>query len=403
MDTTVLLIFIFVYTGMILGRIPGLALDRTGVALLGAIALIAFDRVTPEDAIASIDVPTMALLFGLMVVSAQFRLGGAYTKIVRRLTAAKLSPPLLLGGLILVSGVLSAVLAHDIFVLAMTPILIEACARKGLEPLPYLLGLAASANVGSAATLIGNPQLMLIGQTLHLSFSHYLWQAGIPSLIGMAIVWGVISWMYRGRWRAPVHAVLVEPQPYNRWQTSKAVLTTSILMSLFLFTPWPRDILAVTAAGVLLASRKLTSRSMLGQVDWQLLVLFAGLFIVNHALSASGILQTMVTFLQTQGMDLHQPVTLFMTVVVLSNVVSNVPSTMLLLPSATHPLAGPILGMAGTFAGNLFIVGSIANIIVVEQARLLNVRITWRDHARVGIPVTVGCLTVAALWLWMIA
>ena len=403
MDTTVLLVFIFVYTGMILGRIPGMALDRTGVALLGAIALIALDRVTPDDAIGAIDVPTMALLFGLMVVSAQFRISGAYSRIVRQLTAARMSPSLLLGVLIFVSGALSAVLANDIVVLAMTPMLVEACARKGLDPVPYLLGLAAGANVGSAATLIGNPQLMLIGQTLHLSFSHYLWQAGIPSLAGMAVIWWVINRLYRGRLMRSTHAVLVESQPFDQWQTLKAVLTTSILMILFLFAPWPRDILAVTAAGVLLASRKLASRTMLGQVDWQLLVLFAGLFIVNHALAASGVLGQMMGFLQSQGVDLHQPVTLFLSVVVLSNVVSNVPSTMLLLPSATHPLAGPILGLAGTFAGNLFLVGSIANIIVVEQASVLNVRITWRDHARVGIPVTIGCLAVAALWLWIIA
>ena len=403
MDTTVLLIFIFVYTGMILGRIPGLALDRTGVALLGAIALIAFDRVTPEDAVGAIDVATMALLFGLMVVSAQFRLGGAYTRIVRHLTATRLSPWLMLGVLVFVSGLLSAVLANDIVVLAMTPVLIEACARKGLDPLPFLLGLATGANVGSAATLIGNPQNMLIGQKLNLSFATYLWQAGIPSLLGMAVIWGVIGWLYRGRWRKATHAVLVDTQPFDRWQTIKATLITVVLMALFLFSPWPRDILAITAAGVLLASRKLTSRSMLGQVDWQLLVLFVGLFIVNHALASSGLLGQMMAFAQQQGVDMHQPTTLFFSVIVLSNLVSNVPSTMLLLPSATHPLAGPILGLAGTFAGNLFIVGSIANIIVVEQASILNVKITWRDHARVGVPVTIGCLAIAALWLWLIS
>jgi Na+/H+ antiporter NhaD/arsenite permease-like protein len=403
MDTTVLLIFIFVYTGMILGRIPGLALDRTGVALLGAIALIAFDRVTPEDAVNAIDVATMALLFGLMVVSAQFRLGGAYTRIVRHLTATRLSPPLMLGVLVFVSGLLSAVLANDIVVLAMTPVLIEACARKGLDPLPFLLGLATGANVGSAATLIGNPQNMLIGQKLNLSFSTYLWQAGIPSLLGMAVIWGVIGWLYRGRWRKATHAVLVDTLPFDRWQTIKATLITVALMALFLFSPWPRDILAITAAGVLLASRKLSSRSMLGQVDWQLLVLFVGLFIVNHALASSGLLGQMMAFAQQQGVDVHQPITLFFSVIVLSNLVSNVPSTMFLLPSATHPLAGPILGLAGTFAGNLFIVGSIANIIVVEQASILNVKITWRDHARVGVPVTIGCLAIAALWLWLIS
>ncbi len=167
-DTTVLAIFAFVYLGMILGEIPGLALDRTGVALLGAIALLATERVSPESAWNAVDVPTIGLLFGLMVVSAQFRLGGFYTALTRRLAAATASPDALLARLVGVVGVLSALLANDIVCLAVTPVLIEGCARRGLDPVPFLLALACAANVGSAATLIGNPQNMLISQALHL-------------------------------------------------------------------------------------------------------------------------------------------------------------------------------------------------------------------------------------------
>ncbi len=173
-----------VYLGMLLGEIPGLALDRTGVALLGALALVATERVSPAEAWAAVDVPTLLLLFGLMVVSAQFRLGGFYTWVTRRIVAAPLGPSALLAVVVAVSGALSAVLANDIVCLAVAPLLVEGCSRRGLAPVPFLLALACGANVGSAATLIGNPQNMLIGQTLRLSFAGFLADALVPAAAG---------------------------------------------------------------------------------------------------------------------------------------------------------------------------------------------------------------------------
>ncbi len=156
---------------------------------------------------------------------------------------------------------------------------------------------------------------------------------------------------------------------------------------------------ALVAAGVLLMSGEMASREMLGEVDWHLLVLFAGLFIVNAAVQQSGLLDEAFVALRAARLDLAHPATLFGSTVVLSNLVSNVPAVMLLLPAATHPLAGPILALASTLAGNLLIVGSIANIIVVDQARRLGVEIDWHTHARIGIPVTLATLAVAAAWL----
>jgi Na+/H+ antiporter NhaD/arsenite permease-like protein len=148
-----------------------------------------------------------------------------------------------------------------------------------------------------------------------------------------------------------------------------------------------------------MTSRRMTTRSILSLIDWNLLTLFAGLFVVNHALESSGLLAQLIERITATGIDPRQPGWLFGLTVVLSNLVSNVPATMLLLPIATHPLAGPILALSSTLAGNLFIVGSIANIIVVDQASQMGVRITWKDHARVGIPVTLVTLGIAALWL----
>lgn len=393
------LVFALVYAGMMLGGAPGLALDRTGAALLGAIALIAFAVVPMTEAVGAIDIPTMSLLFGLMIVSAQFRLGGFYGAVARRIAAAPLSPGLLVGLLAAAAAFLSALLSNDIVCLAMAPVLVEGCRRRRFNPVPFLLALACAANIGSAATLIGNPQNMLIGQALGLSFGRYAAIAAFPSILALAAMWAVLCLLYRGAWHGPETPAHAEAPPFNPWQTAKACAVLAVLVAVFLTEAVPRDVAALTAAGLLLLSRRMHTRNMLQLVDWPLLVLFAGLFIVNHAAQATGLLQQGVGALTAAGVDPRHPAWLFGLAAGLSNLVSNVPAVMLLLPSAVHPLAGPILALASTFAGNLIVVGSIANIIVIEQAALHGVRISWREHARTGVPVTLASLAVAALWL----
>jgi Na+/H+ antiporter NhaD/arsenite permease-like protein len=399
MDVLVLVVFIVVYLGMIAGGIPGLALDRTGVALLGAIVLVTAERLTLAEAWTAIDTPTMGLLFGLMVVSAQFRLGGFYTRFTTGMAELDVSPPVLLAVVIAAAGALSALLCNDIICLAMAPVLAEGCVRRKLDPLPFLLALACAANVGSAATLIGNPQNMLIGQVLQLRFDVYLYQAAVPTVLGPAAVWLVICVRTAGRWTRETWGIAGTGRPFNRWQTTKGFLILGLLVAGFLYGSVPREVLALAAAGILLISRRMRSHEVLQLIDWQLLVLFAGLFIVNHAMSDSGNLHQLMGGLHRVGVDPAQPAWLFTTSVVLSNLVSNVPATMLLLPVAHHPLAGLVLALSSTLAGNLLIVGSIANIIVIDQAARQGIRISWREHAVVGIPVTLLTLAIAAIWL----
>jgi len=396
--------FLFVYLGMMLGNIPGLALDRPGIALLGAIFLLASRSMNTQDAWDAVDVPTMALLFSLMVVSAQFRLSGFYSHVTRQLSAMDISPGALLAVLIGVAGLLSAVLANDIVCLAMTPVLMEGCIRRGLNPIPFLIALACASNVGSAATLIGNPQNMLIGQRLSLSFSHYLFHASVPVILGLGAIWLIVRRRYSGDWQRRGKPIRVVAPEYNRYQTVKGLLVVICLMAAFLVNTLPRDLLGLTAAGVLLLSRKMESRKFLGLLDWQLLVLFGALFVLNHALISSGMLNRAMEWLIAVGVNLRAPGWLFLLTVILSNLVSNVPATMLLLPAASNPLAGSILALASTFAGNLFIVGSIANLIVIDQAERVDpdLRLTWLEHARIGIPVTLVTLALAAGWLWFI-
>jgi Na+/H+ antiporter NhaD/arsenite permease-like protein len=396
----VLAVFAIVYLAMLLGGVPGTALDRTGVAVIGAVALIAGGALGVTAAWQAIDVATIALLFGLMVVSAQLGQAGFYAALTARITGAAFSPPLLLAILVLTAGLLSAVLVNDIVCLAMAPIVVAGCAGRRLDPRPFLLALAAAANVGSAATLIGNPQNILIGQVLHLSFAGYLADAALPSLLGLGVVWLVIAAQARTRWRHPEPAVAVAAPALDTWQSGKGLLVLAALIGCFLAGMGQRDVLALTGAALLLISRRMPSRTLLAQVDGQLLLLFIALFVVNHAVAASGALSRVHDALTAGVANLERPAWLFVVALALSNLVSNVPAVMLLLPFAGGPRAGAILALASTLAGNLLLVGSIANLIVVDQAARLGVGIGWREHARAGVPITLLTAAIAIAWLW---
>jgi Na+/H+ antiporter NhaD/arsenite permease-like protein len=400
---------------MFLGGLPRLRLDRTGVALLGAIALVGARVMTPAEAVQAVHLPTVLLLFSFMVISAQMRLGGFYAAVTRYLAGLPVSAPVLLAIVIVVVAALSAVFSNDIVCLAVGPVLADTCLKRRVDPVPYLLALAAASNIGSAATLIGNPQNMLIGSVLSLSFGGYLLEAFVPVVLGLVALWAAIVWtggdlgldLRRSSGR-PEQASSGENQTelrdepaFDRWQTSKGLLVAGVLVVVFLATDWPREVAALVGAGMLLLSRRFHSSKVMSLVDWELLVLFVGLFVVNHALEISGATGRAIEWLGAQGVVLGDPGPLFAATLVLSNVVSNVPAVMLLLPVAGGAHAGPTLALVSTLAGNLLIVGSIANLIVVDAARRNGIEIDWRAHARLGIPVTIVTLAITAIWLWI--
>lgn len=414
----VILVFTLVYLGMFLGGLPKLRLDRAGVALLGAIAVIGMGVMDVAHAAQAIDLPTILLLFSFMVMSAQMRLGGFYSAAVRWVGARPLSPAAFMAALIGVAAPLSAVFSNDVICLAMTPVVARICLERGLNPVPYLVGLACAANIGSAATLIGNPQNMLIGSMLRIPFAAYLSQAVLPVLLSLGVLW---LWLARGPQRAELVVALSaaatsaagaaaapaalpahEDPPFDRLQTAKGLLVAGVVLACFLAAPWPHEVVALVAAGVLLLSRRFHSSHVMGFVDWELLVMFMGLFVVNKAFEHTGLAAQAVAALAAQGVHLGETGPLFAAGLVLSNLVSNVPAVMLLLPhvqGASAAEAGLTLALVTTFAGNLLLVGSIANLIVADLAAEQGIRIDWRAHARLGAPVALLTLGVVALWL----
>ncbi|WP_302176043.1 SLC13 family permease [uncultured Hydrogenophaga sp.] len=401
-DWAVATVFGVVYLGMFLGGLPRLRLDRTGVALLGAIAMMAITGMTVNQAASAIDVTTLLLLFAFMVISAQMRLGGFYAAVTLKVGAMPLSRPALLAALIAIAGVLSAVFSNDVICLAMTPVVLRLCLQRGLPPVPFLVGLACAANIGSAATLIGNPQNMLIGSVLALDFADYAVRAAAPVAGGLLVLWVWLAWG-PGQSRSdalvlPTLPLAADP-PFDAWQTTKGLTVVGVLMVLFLFTDAPHAVLALVGAALLLLSRRLASSDVIGLVDWSLLVLFMGLFVVNHAFESTGMAAEAVRWLASRGVVLHEPGTLMVAGVVLSNLVSNVPAVMLLLPHLQDNASGAGLQLAlvTTFAGNLLLVGSIANLIVADLAGQQGVHIGWREHARIGVPVTL--LSLGLVWM----
>jgi Na+/H+ antiporter NhaD/arsenite permease-like protein len=403
-DAAIAAIFAVVYLGMFLGGLPRLKLDRSGVALLGAIAVIALTGMDVEDAARAVDLPTIVLLFAFMVVSAQMRLGGFYAEVARRVGARPLAPAALLAALIALTAALSAVFSNDVVCLALTPVVLRIALRRGLPPVPVLVGLACAANIGSAATLIGNPQNMLIGSVLALPFAAYLHAALPPVVLSLALLWAWLAWRLPRAGAAPqakaeAAAPAADEPPFDAWQSAKGLAVAAALMGLFLFTEVPREVAALVGAAVLLLSRRLHSARVLGFVDWPLLLLFIGLFVVNHAFESTGLAAQAVAWLAARGLALDTPGVLLVAGVVLSNLVSNVPAVMLLLPHLQGFEAGLVFALVSTFAGNLLLVGSIANLIVADLAARDGIVIDWRAHAALGVPVTVASLAVLGGWM----
>ncbi len=398
-----LTIFLITYLGIALGKVPGLVIDRVGIALLGAIAMVGSGVISTPSAVQAIDLPTILLLYSLMVISAQLRLGGFYTWSASRILTLLTRPKAFLLVLMAVSALLSALLANDIVCFAFTPVLTAALIRSGRNPMPFLLGLAVSSNIGSAATIIGNPQNMLIGQVGQLAFGRFIAWCAPPTLVCLLGGYLLLLRIYRGQMTIdethPTDSDSGAWPDFNPWQSAKGIIAVVGLVALF-FTSIPREVSAIAIAGILLCSRRMKTRDILGLVDWHLITLFCALFIVIHAIGQAHDLNQVMDRLAGWGMDLGNGTMLTGLTVVLSNLFSNVPAVMLLIPfmDPLDPQQWYTLALSSTFAGNLFVLGSIANLIVIEQASRMGVVISFWEHARVGVPVTLMSLIVLVVW-----
>jgi Na+/H+ antiporter NhaD/arsenite permease-like protein len=402
--TIILIIFGITYLGIAMGRIPGLKLNRPGIALLGAIAMMIFGHVTTANAVSYINWPTIFLLFGFFVISAQLRLSGFYDRVAVNLAGQLTHPARFLFILMLASGGLSAFLNNDVVCFVFAPITAAALLRKQINPIPFLVALAISSNLGAGATLIGNPQNMMIGQVAHLDFGPYLLWSIVPVIFALGAAYGIIWFMSQKNLPAASMAQNESPPqtyPYNQIHTVKGIIILAVVIALF-FTPLPKEVVALAAAGIHLASTKFKTNDLLGLVDWTILVLFLGLFVVAGAFQSTGCGAQAVQSLAQSGFNLNTTTNLILTTAGLSNLIGNSAAVMLLLKvlDLTQHSVPFILALGNSFAGNLMIIGAVSNIIVAQQAREMGIKIGFWDFARLGIPVTL--ISLAGLFVWAI-
>jgi Na+/H+ antiporter NhaD/arsenite permease-like protein len=405
-NPVVLAIFALTYLGIAVGRVPGLKLDRTGIVLLGAIAMLVFGRLDTNTVIGFINWPTVLLLFGFFVLSAQLRMSGFFDAVAARIAGQLEHPARFLLLLILATAGLSAFLNNDIVCFVFTPIVAAALVRRRLDPVPFLIALAIASNIGAAFTLVGNPQNMMIGQIAGLQFGRYMLWSFAPVAFALACAYAIIWRLSRETLGVPVEGppgAEPEVRPFDRGHTLKGLIILGPVIALF-FSPLPKELVALTAAGIHLASPKFRTRDLLQLVDWPILVMFMGLFVVTGAFQGTGYGQAAVHWLAGAGVNLSSLPVLALVTATLSNLINNSAAVMLLLKvtDIAHPPAAYVLALANSFGGNLMIVGSVANIIVVQQARELGIDISFRAYARLGIPVTLASLGGLLAWLAVI-
>lgn len=401
--TIILIIFAATYLGIAMGRVPGLKLNRAGIALLGAIGMAIFGGITTADAVSFINWPTIFLLFGFFVISAQLRLSGFYDLVAASLARRLDHPARFLLVLMAATAGLSAFLNHDIVCFVFAPIVGIALLRRQINPVPFLIALTIASNIGAAATLIGNPQNMMIGQIAHLSFGRYLLWSCVPVVFAMGAAYGIIWLLARNYLSTALPAqgeLLQKTYPYNRTHTIKGMVILIVAIGLF-FTSWPKELIALAAAAIHLASTKFRTEDLLELVEWPILVLFMGLFVVAGAFQSTGYGEQVVQWLAQDGFNLDAPVNLALAATAMTNLIGNSATVMLLL-KVIH-LAPPVipyaLALANSFGGSLIVIGSVSNIIVVQQARSLGIRISFWDFARIGIPVTLAALAGLLGWI----
>ena len=399
----ILAIVIFAFTYVLISgrRLKILPLNRPAAALLGTVLMVTAGVLTPEQAYRAVDYNTLVLLLGMMLISAYLSLAGFFDWAAGYILKAAKTPQRLLLYLIVASGVLSALLVNDTVCLMLTPLVVAVIVRGRLPLPPYLLALAMSANLGSVATLVGNPQNMIIGSLSHLPFVRFSASLLPVAVAGLAIEYIVLRLGFGKMLRAARIERSEDPvRPLDRPLMMITLAALALVFAGFVAgfnLAWT----ALAGGALVMVLARRDTHQVLKLVDWHLLVFFAALFVVVEGLNTTGLpdqvyLHLRGVFGATQTLQAWN-LTWFS--VAGSNIFSNVPFVLVAgkwIPNFANPaLMWKVLALATTFAGNLTILGSVANIIVVESARG-HCEVGFWDYARFGIPITI-LTTVAGM------
>ncbi len=399
-----ILIFAITYLVLAIGRLPGFRVDRTGAAIIGASFMVGVNALSVDQAARAINFDTIILLFGMMIVVVNLRLSGFFSLVAERVVEHARRPTALLAAIVGVAGLFSAFFVNDTMCLVLTPLVLEIAETLDRNPVPYLLAVAMGSNIGSVATITGNPQNMMIGSFSGIGYRHFLATMAPVAVFGMILTVALIRFVYRREFGSSAQVQVAEkPVRVDRGLMWKAILVALGMIAMF-FGGWPVPKVAIVAGAVLLITRRVNPENVYRGIDWGLLVMFAGLFIVIAGIERTS-LETELAALADR-LHLDNVFLLSGFAAGLSNLVSNVPAVLVFKPLIGH-LANPArawltLAMASTLAGNLTLLGSVANLIVVEQAHH-KVRIGFWEHFRVGAPLALLTIAAGAAWINWVA
>ena len=393
-------IFAASYVALAIGKVPGLSIDRAGVALVGACLMVASGVVPLQEAYQAVDLQTITLLLGMMIVVANLRISGFFALVNAWVARRVHRPLLLLAAVVTVSGTFSAFLVNDAICLVMAPLVLELTLGQKRNPVPYLLAVAMASNVGSTATITGNPQNMMIGSFSHIPYPQFAAALAPVALVGLLLTVALLAVLHRSELRGGVQDARALRLRINHVLMLRALAATALVVALF-FAGQPPAKAAIIVGALLLLTRRVKSARVYAEIDWSLLLMFAGLFII-----VAGAERELLTPQVAEAVgQLHLATIPVLSLVsaILSNLVSNVPAVLLLKPFVAalpdQDRAWLVIAMASTLAGNFTVLGSIANLIVVEKAARRGVVIGFWDYFRVGGPLTVLTLLLGTFWL----
>lgn len=398
------IVFGLTYVALAIGKVPRLRTDRAGIALIGAVIMLALQLVSLDEAARAIDFETIVLLLGMMILVAFLQIGGFFQVVTDQIIRIRPGAYQMLAMTMTLSGILSAFLVNDVVCVALTPLILDLCRRTKQPVMPHLIGLATASNVGSSATITGNPQNIIIGSLSEISYGRFAARMAPIAVLGLVINFLIVAWVYRKSLNLAAQSSLNEteatdPPPVDWFLVKKGSIVTLCVIVLF-FLGQPIATVALAAAAVMMFS-SIRPEEVYRRVDWPLLMMFAGLFVIvqvfnTHVVKGWSIEQwtalTQSPVVAVSGLS-----------IVVSNLVSNVPAVLLFKPviaaTSDPERAWLALAMSSTFAGNLTLLGSVANLIVVENARRAGFEVSFREYLKVGVPVTILTSLVGIMWL----
>lgn len=406
MTTTAVIIFILTFLGIIFTRLPKLNIDRPSAAFFGGVAMILFGVVTFEEAVTAIDYNTIALLLGMMIIIAVLELDGFFTMVAEKTISLSRSRFQLLFIVVFVTGIASAFLVNDAVVLLFTPVIIQICRSGKLNPIPYLIAEILASNIGSAMAITGNPQNILIGIASGISYGKFMIHLLPISILGLMLLLIFIRLIYKTEFSSKEKLVFHEEELNYDYVSMKFSVPIFVLVLLLFFFSKILNMsiptIALTGASLILILGRIKPSKVIKEVDWVLLLFFAGLFIVVHGIEKVGILNSFIEDTPLTS-DLNGIIGIHILSLILSQIVSNVPYTILMLPilkAASSDMLWLSLASAATLAGNATIIGAVANLIVIEVAKTHGIEIKFWQFMRVGLIVTIVTMLMSILILY---